>query len=646
MKFCPSCNNTFEDQVGFCPDDGEVLRETPEDIVGRVLDGKYKVESFIAQGGMGAVYRARHILLGDSVVIKTMHSDMRDNSKWVRRFQREGRAARSFSHPNAVTVYDLSTASDGLIYLVMEYVEGQTLDKELKRRGHFSPAEAIDVLAPVANVLDAAHACGVVHRDLKPENIMISQAIGGRQSVKVLDLGIAKMMEMPDTLSEEGASLTVAGQLLGTPYYMSPEQWGQPARDGNPEVDARTDIYSLGVIFFELIAGRKPFGGRTLPEVRQQHVASALPLLHELVPSVPEAFSRAVGRAMARDRDDRQQTAGQLLAELRATFGRASITSAIVADTMATVLFEDVELPAIGAHTSEAAVRKTQSAVSAGQKKDETRVARPRLSGAAESAVAEGQAVPSTEEESSAVPMAGAGMGTTRRSNRSLIIGGALVVLLLAGGVGWLAWNRTRTKTSDDASMKPTAVNPSSAAPVMTGVLSYWIESFDQPNKGNTKRVADLIIPLVSGQNYKFYFRPSERGYLYIIGQTKAGNAPMTFLTALGDDLRKTNLAPGNAEFDFPYQGKLNLDDNPGTDEFTIIFSPTPLLAPAFLTETYRQVLTPAEVKELEDFRAQHKLSDMKQVVQTENNEDAVVVSVPGGMNDQPIIFEIYIKHE
>ena len=643
MKVCPSCNNTFEDQVGFCPHDGEVLLETTESIVGRVLDGKYKVESFIAQGGMGAVYRARHILLGDRVVIKTMHSDMRDNSKWVRRFQREGRAARSFSHPNAVTVYDLSTASDGLIYLVMEYVEGQTLDKELKRHGAFTPAEAIDILAPVADVLDAAHACGVVHRDLKPENIMIGEAGDGRQSIKVLDLGIAKLMEMPDTLGGETPSLTVTGQLLGTPYYMSPEQWGIEARDGNPEVDARTDIYSLGVIFFELIAGRKPFAGRTLAEIGPQHVASERPLLHEVVPGVPESFGRAVARAMSRDRDDRQQTAGQLIAELRATFGTASATRANAADTIATVLFEDVDLQAPGARTSEAAARRTRPAVSAGQDKDETTVARRHMSRAAGADVADEQTLAATEKESSSLPLARA--GATRRSNTPLIIG-ALVVLLLAGVVGWLAWNWTRAKTSDEAIMKPAAASPASAAPVMTRILSYWIESLDQPKKGDKKRVADLIIPLVSGQDYRFHFESSERGYLYIIGQKKDGNAFMTFLTALGEELRKSNLLARNADFEFPYQWKLRLDKNPGTDEFTVIFSPTPLLSPAFLTEKYGHVLTPAEVKEFDDFRAQHKGSDMKQSVQTENNEAAVVVSAPDGMKDQPVIFEIYIKHE
>src|SRR5919198_2226796 len=141
MKFCAACNSTFADDESFCPNDGEVLQESPENIVGQLIDGKYRVEGFIAQGGMGAVYRARHILLGDQVVIKMLRSEMRGNAEWLKRFQREGQAARAFRHPNSVTVYDLSAASDGLIYLVMEYVEGQTLDTELKRRGSFTPAE-------------------------------------------------------------------------------------------------------------------------------------------------------------------------------------------------------------------------------------------------------------------------------------------------------------------------------------------------------------------------------------------------------------------------------------------------------------------------------------------------------------------------
>src|SRR5512141_2474567 len=140
MKYCTICKEKFDDTVSFCPTDGEVLEDDPASLVDTVLDGQYQMEALLGKGGMGAVYRARHILLGDRVAIKVLPPEMRSNSEWLRRFQREGQAARRFRHPNAVTVYDLRTSSDGTIYLVMEYVEGNTLDVELKRRGRFSAA--------------------------------------------------------------------------------------------------------------------------------------------------------------------------------------------------------------------------------------------------------------------------------------------------------------------------------------------------------------------------------------------------------------------------------------------------------------------------------------------------------------------------
>ena len=160
MKFCPTCNNKYDDSVSFCPKDGEVLEEDPNSFVGSALDGQYQIEALLGKGGMGAVYRARHILLGDRVAIKLLPPEMRSNTEWLRRFQREGQAARRFRPPNAVTVYDLRTSADGIIYLVMEYVEGTTLDVELKRHGRFSPGEAVAMLKPVISVLNAAHADG------------------------------------------------------------------------------------------------------------------------------------------------------------------------------------------------------------------------------------------------------------------------------------------------------------------------------------------------------------------------------------------------------------------------------------------------------------------------------------------------------
>src|SRR3954449_2193087 len=165
MKYCTACKAKYEDSVTFCSIDGEVLEADPASIVDTVLDGQYQMEALLGKGGMGAVYRARHILLGDRVAIKLLPPEMRSNTEWLRRFQREGQAARRFRHPNAVTVYDLRTSADGMIYLVMEYVEGHTLDAELKLRGRFTPADAFSALEPVMSVLNAAHAQGVVHRD-------------------------------------------------------------------------------------------------------------------------------------------------------------------------------------------------------------------------------------------------------------------------------------------------------------------------------------------------------------------------------------------------------------------------------------------------------------------------------------------------
>src|SRR5215210_4273450 len=185
MKYCTACKAKYEDSVSFCSIDGEVLEADPASIVDTVLDGQYQMEALLGKGGMGAVYRARHILLGDRVAIKVLPPEVRTNAEWLRRFRREGQAARRFRHPNSVTVYDLRTAADGTIYMVMEYVEGRTIDVELKARGQLTPAEAFEILEPIMSVLNTAHAMGVVHRDLKPENIMIGKAdASGGSTVK------------------------------------------------------------------------------------------------------------------------------------------------------------------------------------------------------------------------------------------------------------------------------------------------------------------------------------------------------------------------------------------------------------------------------------------------------------------------------
>ncbi|HYG11200.1 MAG TPA: protein kinase, partial [Pyrinomonadaceae bacterium] len=629
-----------------------------EEMIGRVLDGQYEIESFIARGGMGTLYRARHILLGDRVAIKTLKPEMRSNTEWLRRFQREGRAARRFRHPNAVTVYDLRTGADGLTYMVMEYVEGHSLDKELKRRGQLTPAEAWRILEPIVGALEAAHAHGVVHRDLKPENVMLNRTAEGELQVKLLDLGIAKLRDVAETQAGEGGALTLAGQILGTPYYMSPEQWGEPSRDGSAEIDGRADIYSLGVIFYELTTGAKPFVGHTLGELRQGHVSRQMPLLHKVVAGVPEEFARVVERAMAKDRADRPATAGVFAAEMRAALGLASgihptpgaytpnAVAAVVPDFEAsqTLVRENFTPPPLSVVTHSAGVETAPQAAAS-----QRAAALEEQLGAAMQGAAMPVQTPLASHAHAAAPTG------ARRSPVMRIVGSALALLLVCGIVagGWLAWNSLQarraagTEGREVGATGVTAVEPTASFEL----LNYWIEAFDDDTEqGAGRRIAARELWLPSGQQFKFHFVTRERGYLYIVGPG-VGNAPTTFLTARPAGIMRTNLAPAGADFTFPYgDGQvLELDKNPGTEEYVVIFSRTPLLAPAFLAADAGHELTPAELKELEDLRARAKtglpVADVKEL-DTNGGAAAVAVAVQSaGAPSEPVVFDIRIEH-
>jgi serine/threonine protein kinase len=653
MKTCPKCGNSYTDgAVTFCPRDGEVLEESAEDMTGRVLDGQYEIESFIARGGMGTLYRARHILLGDRVAIKTLKPEMRSNSEWLRRFQREGRAARRFRHPNAVTVYDLRTGADGLTYMVMEYVEGHSLDKELKERGRLTPAEAWQILEPITSALEAAHAQGVVHRDLKPENVMLNRTSAGELQVKLLDLGIAKLRDVAETQAGDGAgaALTVAGQILGTPYYMSPEQWGELSRDANPEIDGRADIYSLGVIFYELITGEKPFVGYSLAELRQGHVSRQLPSLDKVASGVSAEFARAVEHAMAKDRADRPATAGVFAAEIRAALGvapdlraNANRSDSAVAQA-AVVVVPDFE-------SSQTLIRENINATNVPSAGLETapQKSAPQASAAA---VAQ-QAVAHTPKQT---PLAHVPVYTPTRQRSSgakWIAVGVLVLLLfvVVGAGGWFAWSRLQARSENRDVVSGSTGG--SMTPARAELLDYWLEAFDDADQPAGQRVAAKVLSLGSGQQFKFHFKARERGFLYIVGPG-AGNAPTTFLTARPAGIMKTNLAAAGADFIFPYGAGqvLELDKNSGTEEYVVIYSRTPLLEPAFLAASAGHELTPEELKELEDLRARSKtaapVTDVKESGASSAESAAVTVFVSQSAAEasgQPVVFDIRIEH-
>ncbi len=671
MKFCPQCGGTYEGGAGFCPDDGTVLEAAPPVEVGQVLDGQYQIEAFIARGGMGTLHRARHILLGDRVVIKTLRPEMRSNSEWLRRFQREGQAARRFRHPNAVIVYDMRANPDGLTYMVMEYVEGHTLDKELQQRGHFTPHEALEVLEPVARALDVAHTHGVIHRDLKPENVMLSRDGADRLQVKLLDLGIAKLRGIADAVAGgDDGGLTVAGQILGTPYYMSPEQWGARPRDGNTDIDGRTDIYSLGIIFYELCAGHKPFIGGSLPEMQQAHLKEEPRPLNELSPDVPVAFARAVARAMAKDRNDRPLTVAEFADELR-------VALELTVEPRSATTLSGITIPqAPGAPPAQGRPLGTIAPVqpeaqtvnqNTGNVKTNPGVMRPDTSapGATVPTVAtpptpsaiwpsESAAVPAVSAPAAVAPVVVLPAPVKSRSSMPLVAGvvGLLLLVGVAGG-GWFVWQRMAAHGPVVAPPPKTGNadvnNPPPAAPVEA--LNYWLEAFEDAKAETGRRVANEgALSLRSAQQFKFHFSPRERGYFYIIGPGK-DNAPSTFLTAQPNIGRlRTNQAAAGADFSFPYgPGEvLQLDRNPGTEEYTVIYSPTPLLTPAFLAAPAMHELTPAEQAELDNLRAQAQTGAAAMRVQEMSGaQPAVAVNVPAtDKKGRPVFFEIRIEHK
>ena len=674
MKYCAVCNDKFDDSLSFCPTDGEVLEEDPSALIGSALDGQYQIESILGKGGMGAVYLARHILLGDRVAIKVLPPEMRGNTEWLRRFQREGQAARRFRHPNAVTVYDLRTSADGTIYLVMEYVEGVTLDAELKKHGRFSPAEALTVLDPVMSVLNAAHAMGVVHRDLKPENIMIGKAsTDGEPVVKLLDLGIAKLREVAGAEKTGNTNLTIAGQMLGTPYYMSPEQWGELPRDGSSEIDGRADIYSLGIVCYEIVSGGRPFSGVTLSELRREHTSIVPKPLHEFVPNVPEGFSRGIAQAIAKDRGDRQATAGELANELKSSLNGAvsmptvsapgvapgGVTTPIASNTQPRGFVTAAERTAptiVGesALTEVEAGNAVSAPTSVGVNAQSQAgtiptviVSEQELAARAASAREAKRTAPDVREVAPVVP--------TRRSP-FLFIGAGVIVLLLIVGVGAFAVIHFMNSGAANDSGKTGGSSGANGAggaelpPTPHEVGRYWLE-LNIPNHDDAIR-ADKLIPLKSKQEFKFHFSPSESGYLYIIGPGPT-NAPMTFLTAQppAESGVKTNEVKSGIDFSFPAdtaknQNWITLNNTTGTDEFTIIFSPTELTEPAFLTAAAAHELTQNELKQLDDLRTRFKANSVSAEVIKTGALPAVSVKVPQtGDQATAVVFTLTIEH-
>ncbi len=273
-----------------------------------VLAERYRIHDLVGRGGMGAVYRAEHLALGNTVAVKVLRASHGAHADMVRRFQREAVAASQIRHPGIVEVTDFGRTPDGRFYLAMELVEGETLARRLARLGPFIPAEAMSLVRELARALGAAHARGIYHRDIKPENVLLARD----GSAKLADFGIARLSEGPRDARE-----TAAGVIFGTPHYMSPEQAAGQRQDG------RCDVYALGVLLFELLTGAPPYVGASATHVLAAHLLSPVPRLPAHGPHgpLPPALADLVGRMMAKAAGDRPGTMAEVEAALEAVLG-------------------------------------------------------------------------------------------------------------------------------------------------------------------------------------------------------------------------------------------------------------------------------------------------------------------------------------
>ena len=299
---------SFPEYEPVSPRDDEQSAER-DALLGTLLAGRYRIEALIGSGGMGAVYRAEHVHMRKAVAVKVLHKEMTAFPEVVARFEREAVAAGRIEHPHVVSASDFGQLEDGSFYLVLEFIEGQSLAKHVSKEGALSPMRALRIARQIVEALQAAHGVGIVHRDLKPDNVMLVEKDDDPDFVKVLDFGIAKI-KVEETV--EQPALTQIGTVFGTPEYMSPEQ----AR--GELVDARADLYTVGVILYEMLAGVSPFKDDDLVVVLTRHLTADPPPLPS---SVDPTIVDLVLRLMRKNREERVQSASELIERIDVILG-------------------------------------------------------------------------------------------------------------------------------------------------------------------------------------------------------------------------------------------------------------------------------------------------------------------------------------
>lgn len=387
MKECIICHSCFADDIRYCPSDG---LENIQSLMGDpILDGRYQLEKRLGQGGMGIVYKAHHIFLKTAHAIKVILPEMVGNDPTLAtRFRQEAMAAAAIRHPNIISVTDYGVIKGMTPFLVMEFVQGRSLHDVLEAEGKLSPARALEFMMAIGAGVSAAHQHGIVHRDLKPLNIMLQDNKPLAEAIKILDFGLAKI-KSGELLGSFVLAQTIG--MMGSPHYMAPEQWS----DG--ELDQRSDIYSLGILLFQMLAGDVPFKGVSMPTIMKKHLMDAPPHFSELNMAVPPAVERVVHHALEKDPNKRPATTEEFILELR----QAIITSGAMDHALVLERDADFEITAQRLMTERRATERAETPYIEETRSSEAEAARYRQEEAARQRVQD-EARRQVEEEKTA----------------------------------------------------------------------------------------------------------------------------------------------------------------------------------------------------------------------------------------------------